>query len=180
IALKGYLTLIVILAALTILLAGFNFQHNLPKKFAFLISSSIPINGLAYFTTVLVIGQITLDRITFWAALVIFIFLIIIFALYRWSITPAKSALPTLKRHEEKREELKRKIKWQIKHAIQKKIEAIEEPMLAITGNKKKTNKKTEKKEIKKADNKKREEKKVQEPQNKKENQKENQDNNIR
>ncbi|MCK4521509.1 MAG: hypothetical protein KAU20_02965 [Nanoarchaeota archaeon] len=120
--LKGYFVIIIGLGLLTLILAIFNFNHLIPKKFAFLISSSLPTNGLAYFIIVIVIGKIPLDRLTFWATLIIFIFLAIVFGLYRKSITPLKSELPTIKKHEEEKEKLIKKIKRKIKYFFNKKI----------------------------------------------------------
>ena len=115
----SYFIMIGVLIIITVLLAMLNFEHKIPKRLAFILSSSLPVNILAYFVIVIVMGRITIDEITFFAAVVLFLFLSLVFYIYRKSITPPKSEIPILKKHEEIKE---KKIK-QIKKIIKKKIE---------------------------------------------------------
>ncbi len=119
-SLRGYSVIILILGMITITLAFINFHHLLPKKFAFIISSSLPVNGIAYFTVVIVMGGIVLDTITLMAVIVLFLFLAALFYFYRKIITPPKSAIPTLKKHEEEKRRFKQKIKRKIKKVFVK------------------------------------------------------------
>ena len=56
-----------------------NFFHIMPKKFSFFMSSSLPVNLMAYVAITLVYTSIPLDFFTLVAALILFIFLLIIF-----------------------------------------------------------------------------------------------------
>jgi Zn-dependent protease with chaperone function len=114
--LRGYLILALALGVFTIILSILTFNHLIPKKLDFILSSSLPTNVIAYFVLVIVIGKIPLDETTFLATLLIFAFLSIVFHFYRKSITPPKSEIPTLKKHEkEKKKEI-----GKIKRKIQK------------------------------------------------------------
>jgi len=119
---RGYFFLIVGLGVFTLILAFLNFEHIMPKKLAFFLSSSLPTNGLAYFVLVIVLGKIPLDEVTFWASAFIFLFLTLTFWVYRKIITPSKGSLVTLKKHEEEKKKLNRKIKRKIKGFVEKKI----------------------------------------------------------
>tara|TARA_Y100000310_G_scaffold126457_1_gene125326 strand:- start:322 stop:990 length:669 start_codon:yes stop_codon:yes gene_type:complete len=123
----SYFIMIGVLGLITILLAMLNFQHKMPKKLAFVLSSSLPVNVLAYFVIVIVMGMISIDWVTFFAALIIFLFLSIVFYYYRKSITPPKSEIPILKKHEHikriKKMIFKRRLKKKIGVVIPDKIE---------------------------------------------------------
>ncbi|MFH2028451.1 MAG: hypothetical protein ABIJ08_04895 [Nanoarchaeota archaeon] len=119
--LRGYFILIFGLGLLTLVLAILDFNHAIPKKWAFILSSALPTNGLAYFILAIVLGNIPIDWITLEASIIIFIFLVIVFHLYKKIITPAKSILPTLK----KRQELQKKKIRHLKHRIKKLIQPI-------------------------------------------------------
>ena len=114
--LTGYFLLILILGLITLTLAVIDFNHLMSKKFAFLISSSLPTNILAYFIIVVVMGKIPLDNTTLWASILTFIFFSLVFYVYKKSITPAKSALPTLKKHEKENKKEMRRITKKIKN----------------------------------------------------------------
>jgi len=118
--LRGYLIMIVALGLFTLILAILNFEHLIPKKLAFLISSSLPTNIGAYFIIVIVLGRVTLDWTTFWAAFLIFVFLWGVFKVYKDIITPAESALQTLKRHEEVKKKKVRSLKMKFKRRFDK------------------------------------------------------------
>jgi hypothetical protein len=118
--LRGYFILIFGLGLWTLILEILNFQHLIPKKLAFWVSSSLPTNILAYFIIVIVIGRIPLDWSTFWASLILFCFVALVFWVYKKSITPAKSALPTLKKHEEMNKKEVRTIKRKVKNFFMK------------------------------------------------------------
>ena len=114
-ALRGYLILALALGLLTLILSVLTFNHLIPKKLDFILSSSLPTNLVAYFVLVIVMGKIPLDETTFLSSIIIFTFLSIIFYFYKKSITPPKSEIYILKKHEqEKKKEigkLKRKIR---------------------------------------------------------------------
>lgn len=70
--------------ALVVGAAGFlmmftNFFHVLPKKLSFFMSSSLPVNLMAYVAITLVYTSIPLDLMTLLAGLILFIVLLIIF-----------------------------------------------------------------------------------------------------
>ncbi len=70
--------------ALVVGSAGFlmmftNFFHIIPKKVSFFISSSLPVNLMAYVAVILVYTSIPLDFYTLIASLVLFIALLIVF-----------------------------------------------------------------------------------------------------
>jgi hypothetical protein len=113
--LRGYFVIAIGLGTITLILAILNFNHAISKKLAFLISSSLPINVLAYFALVIVMGKIPFDEKTFLAMIIIFTFLSIIFWAYKKIITPSKSSIPTLKKHEEIKKKEIRHIKYKIK-----------------------------------------------------------------
>ncbi|MBU0627577.1 MAG: hypothetical protein KKC75_00165 [Nanoarchaeota archaeon] len=108
---RVYLILILCFGVYTLSLTFINFNHLLPRRFAFWISSSLPVNVLAYFIIVIVMGRITIDETTLFAALILFLFFGLVFNLYRRSITPPKSEEVILKKHEEKRKKNISKIK---------------------------------------------------------------------
>ncbi len=125
--LRGYFILIAGLGILTLILAILTYNHMLPKKWAFLLLSSLPTNLLAYFVLVIVMGTIPLDKITFLASVLIFAFIILIFWAYKRMITPVKSAIPILKKHEQERKRNLRKLKRKLQKIIplQKKEEIL-------------------------------------------------------
>lgn len=70
--------------ALVVGSAGFvmmftNFFHIMPKKFSFFISSSLPVNLMAYVAITLVYTSIPLDFFTLLAALILFVILLFFF-----------------------------------------------------------------------------------------------------
>jgi Ca2+/Na+ antiporter len=118
----SYFIMIGLLALITILLAVLNFQHKMPKKLAFVLSSSLPVNILAYFVIVIVMGMISIDWVTFFAALILFLFLSIVFYYYRKSITPPKSEIPILKKHEHIKRIKKNRIRRKFKNVVEKVV----------------------------------------------------------
>jgi len=119
--LRSYIILISLLGLFTLTLAILDFNHIIPKKLAFLISSSLPVNFLAYFVIVIVMGKIPFDEITILAMLIIFTFLALIFWTYKKIITPDKNAVQTLKKHEQEKKKEIRKVKNKIKKVLGKK-----------------------------------------------------------
>jgi len=78
--LKGlFVASIVGLSGIWMLIA--NFFHILPKKLAFFISSSLPINVIAYVAIVTVYSEVPFDLTTLTAGLVLFITLMLFFGL---------------------------------------------------------------------------------------------------
>ena len=69
------------IGVLGILLMFFNFFHFLPKKLAFWVSSALPINLVAYISLSIVYSKVTIDIFTLFAAIGMYIGLIIFFGL---------------------------------------------------------------------------------------------------
>jgi hypothetical protein len=70
--------------ALVVGAAGFtmmftNFFHIIPKKISFFMSSSLPVNLMAYVAIALVYTSIPLDLMTLLAAIILFIVLLVVF-----------------------------------------------------------------------------------------------------
>ena len=59
-------------------LAFLDYHHFLPKRISFGLSSVLPMNFIALLSTIFVHGQLLLDMITFYAAIILFVFLVII------------------------------------------------------------------------------------------------------
>lgn len=77
-------------AAGSILLLFTEFFHMLPKKFAFFVSSSLPVNLTAFFAIILVYSDIPLDVYTLISALVMFIALLIVFRILKMLVPKAQ------------------------------------------------------------------------------------------
>ena len=81
--LKGlFVAFIVGLGGVWLLLA--NFFHLLPKRLAFFISGSLPINVIAYVAIAVVYSDVPFDLITMTAGLILFIILMLTFGLIHW------------------------------------------------------------------------------------------------
>lgn len=141
IEIRGYVILVIVLAVFTFLISILEFNHKLPRKYAFLVSSALPINLLAFFSIIIVMMKFPLNWTTFWACFSIFLVFALIFKIYRWSITPAKSILPTLERSKEKHEREVKERKKKFKKIVQK-IEKPVEKIVPLSNKKKKKSKK--------------------------------------
>lgn len=119
---RGDVIIITAMGLLTFTLAILDFYHVLPKRLAFLISSTLPLNGMAFLTVLIVVGNIPFDRATLQAVIVLFMFFIALFHLYREMITPAKNIKPTLKKHEDKK---KKEIKKTERKAKKKYLDTL-------------------------------------------------------
>lgn len=117
-SLRGYLILMSVFLILTLLISYLNFNHYIPKYWAFLLSSSLLINIIAYIVIIIIMAKFPLDIVTMDASIILFVLLLATFGLYKYSITPAKSIIPTLKKHEKLQNQKIRKIKHKIKQAI--------------------------------------------------------------
>lgn len=111
----GDVVIVTLLGILTLTLAILDFYHVLPKKFAFLISSTLPLNAMAFFTALIVVGNITFDRTTSQAFTVLLIFFIAVFYIYKKMITPAPTIVKTLEKREKEKEKLIRKEERKVK-----------------------------------------------------------------
>jgi len=85
------------IVAILILLEGFallyvNFFRWLPKRLAFFVTSTLPVNLTAYLAIVIVYSNIPLDWITILAALIIFFVLLLLFKLLKVSEFKAPKA----------------------------------------------------------------------------------------
>ncbi len=100
--------LIYALGLWSLLLAISNFFHILPKQISFFVSSTIPVNVSAVITTVLVIGQFQIDRVTLTAALILYITLAIIFATIQALVVPSAEAKKYIQEYKKKAEEKKK------------------------------------------------------------------------
>lgn len=72
------------------------FFHALPKKLAFFVSSTLPINLIAYLSIVLVYSDVPLDLYTLGAAIVIFFILLGVFKLIHMIEPSAKEDPPNI------------------------------------------------------------------------------------
>jgi len=99
-AFRGYLIMIGVVVLLTVLLMTGNFHHALPKRLAFILSSSVPVNMMAYFTIVIVMGTIPLDWNTLLACVFIFLFVGFVIKSYKKIIDPDKRIVYTLKQQQ--------------------------------------------------------------------------------
>jgi len=80
-------TLVILILALgSLWLFIANFFHVLPKKMAFLISSSLPTTVFAYLGIVLIYTDIPLDKYTLLAGLVLFAFLLFVLKLIQFFV----------------------------------------------------------------------------------------------
>ncbi len=100
--------LIYALGLWSLLLAISNFFHILPKQISFFVSSTIPVNVSAVVTTVLVIGEFQIDRVTLTAALILYIALAIIFATIQAIVVPSAEAKKYILEYKKKAEEKKK------------------------------------------------------------------------
>ena len=71
----SYLIISIILVILGITLAILDYHHWLPKRISFGVSSVLPINFLAIFSIIFVHGELTLDLLTLYAAIILLIVL---------------------------------------------------------------------------------------------------------
>lgn len=92
----------------SLLLATSNFFHILPKQISFFVSSTIPVNVSAVVTTVLVIGQFQINRVTLIAALILYIALAIIFATIQAIVVPSAEAKKYIMEYKKIAEEKKK------------------------------------------------------------------------
>lgn len=120
----NYFALVCALGLMILTIAVLEFYHKMPKNLAYIVSSSLPTNIIAYFIIIIIMGKITIDLPLFFACIILFIFFSIIFTFYKHTITPAKSALPTLKKHEEEHKKKQRKLKRMIKKKVSPILEA--------------------------------------------------------
>ncbi|MCK4670628.1 MAG: hypothetical protein KAT43_05490 [Nanoarchaeota archaeon] len=60
-----------------------NFLHWLPKKFAFFVSSPLPVNLTAYVAIAIVYTNVVFDWVTLVAAIILFFFLLVIFTILK-------------------------------------------------------------------------------------------------
>jgi len=127
-SLRGFV-LIGVMFIWSLVLIISDYFHSLPKRFAYIISSPIPINVTAYIFIVLIIGSIPLDLTTILASITILILITIFFVLFRALFTPSESAKKTLMiKHKKalKKRELKKEIREEkIKEAKEKLISFI-------------------------------------------------------
>ena len=120
--LRGQLILVGVVAFSTLLLIIFNYRHSLPKQLAFFLADSVPTTVLAYLSIVIVMGRVPVDRYTLVAGLLIFLFLEVVFQLYRKAITSPWYVQRALENREKKKKQERRKTKAKIKRSVAKVI----------------------------------------------------------
>ena len=105
--------IVTILSFWVILLMGFNFYHKLPKKFAYLISSSDSLYVLAYVVISIVMGEINVTNKVFAGAIILFIILILALQALRFFIPMSKGSKisKALKKKNKRKKKMARKIK---------------------------------------------------------------------
>ncbi len=110
--------LIYALGLWSLVLAISNFFHILPKHISFFVSSTIPVNVSAVVTTVLVIGEFQINRITLTAALILYIALAIIFATIQALVVPSAEAKKYIQEYKKKAEEKKKERENDFHHHV--------------------------------------------------------------
>ena len=118
-ALSPTMLLIAAVGLWSLLLAICNFFHILPKTVLFFASSTIPVNVTAVLAVVIVIGRFPLDRITFIAAIILFVALAILFATIQAVATPSPEAKKYIEEYKKKAEEKKKIHKQEVLHFIE-------------------------------------------------------------
>ncbi|MFH1592804.1 MAG: hypothetical protein ABIB47_05550 [Candidatus Woesearchaeota archaeon] len=126
------LILIVILAVWTIILLSFDYYHIIPRKLAFLLSSSIPINTIAFLFIVIILGDVPFDSTTAVAGVVLLLLVALFFKTLRSVIKPSPSAEKTLEVHKLKRKGLRELRKERIKRKFQRVKERIKEGTIKL------------------------------------------------
>lgn len=121
-SLRGFI-LIAVLFTWTLLLLVSDYFHTLPRRIAFFLSSTIPINIIAYIFIVLIVGEISLDRTTILASFIFIICISIFFSLFRSLIEPSDYARKKI----EEKHDLKIQEKNRRKQARKEKIESYKE-----------------------------------------------------
>ncbi len=81
-----------VVAAGSFLLLFTEFFHILPKKFAFFVSSSLPVNLIAFFAIILVYSEIPLDVYTLISAIVMFVVLLLVFRIIKQLIPKSEES----------------------------------------------------------------------------------------
>jgi len=79
-----------VVAAASFLLLFTEFFHVLPKKFAFFVSSSLPVNLIAFFSIILVYSEIPLDVYTLISGVAMFAILLVVFRIIKAIVPKAK------------------------------------------------------------------------------------------
>ena len=78
---KTLIAFIIIMEGICLFFA--DFLHFLPRKLAFLVSSSLPVNLQAYIGLALVYTDIALDKYTLFAAILLFVILLLFFTIMK-------------------------------------------------------------------------------------------------
>jgi len=124
--LRGQLILVCVVAFSTLLLIIFNYRHSLPKQLAFFLADSVPTTVLAYLSIVIVMGRIPIDKYTIIAGLIIFLFLELVFQLYRKAITSPWYVQRALDIRKLKKQKELRKTKAKFKRRVAKVIPLVD------------------------------------------------------
>ncbi len=120
----GAMKSLIIVGALTlwvVLLLYLNFFHIMPKKLAFIISSSDSVYILAYIIISVIIGSFILNINTLIASIFLFVFLLIVLQIIKHMIPMTKSSKQTLlnkKKNKKKKKAAKKAAKskqWKFK-----------------------------------------------------------------
>lgn len=114
-----FMLLIALLGFWSLMLGICNFFHILPKSVSFFASSTIPVNVTAVIAVVLVIGQFPLDRVTLFAAVILFIALAVVFATIQAVAAPSPEAKKYIDDYKKKAEEKKKIHKQEVLHFIE-------------------------------------------------------------
>jgi len=115
------------IALWAIILTLFNFAHIIQKRISFIISSSRVVITTAIIITIIIIGNVPLDKITFVASVIIFLITILILTIIKRAITPSIGAKIGMKLHEKHIEEERKKKRERIKEKIKAKKEKFRE-----------------------------------------------------
>ncbi len=95
--------LLSILSVWVLLLSILNFFHVLPRKFAFIISSSYSLYILGYIVISFVIGDVVITKTSLLGAIILFIFMFMLSHFLKWIVPIDPTDKPVLeKRHKKK------------------------------------------------------------------------------
>ena len=108
------------LALWAVILSFSDYFHALPKRLAFILSSPVLINTIAYIFITIILGGIILDRVTAYASITLLASVIIFFKLFRTIIKPSEAAKIALELKGKREKRIKTLIKYQRKRKVEK------------------------------------------------------------
>ncbi len=95
--------LLSILSLWVILLSVFNFFHVLPRKFAFIISSSYSLYILGYIVISFVIGGVVITKTSLLGAIILFFLMFLLLQFIKWMVPIDPTDKPVLEKRKKKK-----------------------------------------------------------------------------